>query len=65
MDAYIDNLYLGAQGAFITYIVFFLYFWLIKKHRFFTLLDPKLIGVIVLGTLVLTAFFTGIESVIR
>ncbi|MGG4451413.1 hypothetical protein [Brevibacillus porteri] len=60
----IDNLYLGAQGAFITYIVFFLYFWLIKKRGFFTLLDPRLIGIIVLGTLVITAFFTVIEYVI-
>ncbi|MBY0085794.1 hypothetical protein [Brevibacillus brevis] len=61
MDAYIDNLYLGAQGAIITYIVLFLYFWLIKKRRFVSLLDPKLIGVIILGTLVITAFFTVIE----
>ena len=64
MDAYVDNLYLVSQGAFISYIVFFLYNWLIKRHSFFSFLNPKLIGVIVLGIPIVTAVVTMVDYVI-
>lgn len=61
MYCFLHYLYLGFKGALVVYIVFSLYYWLVKKERFVSaFLDLKLIcliiGIVLVGTTIFTIF---------
>lgn len=58
MDLFWHNLYLCFKGVVIVYVLFSLYFWLVKKEGIRAFLDLKLIGINVCIALIGATFFT-------
>lgn len=58
MDNFVHNFYLGLQGVFIVYILFSLYFFIIKKEGLRAFFDWKLISINLAVAVIIAAIST-------
>ncbi|TRY24429.1 MULTISPECIES: hypothetical protein [Brevibacillus] len=58
MDNFVHNFYLGLQGVFIVYILFSLYFSIIKKEGLRAFFDWKLISINLAVAVIIAAIST-------
>lgn len=58
MDLFLENIHLSLKGVLIAYILFSLYFWLIKNEGIRAFLDLRLIGINICAALIGATMYT-------